>query len=57
MKWKEVSCNVDWPICFQQLKKQKHDDIDIDVWVFKEQGGPKIIFDYLSKKQKTLKED
>lgn len=51
-KWKEAQCSEEWPICIQQLKKYKHCDQEIDVWVLKEEGPPKFIKDYLIEKQR-----
>ena len=32
--WSELKCNIEWPICFQQLRKQKTNEEDLEVWVF-----------------------
>ena len=60
MGWKELQCNIEWPICFQQLRKQKTNEEDLEVWVFRDEGGPKMITDYLegrSRKSLKIKEE
>lgn len=40
-------CDPDWPICFQLLQKNKVEQLDSEIWVFKEDGPPRIIEGYL----------
>ena len=47
---------MEWPICFHQLRKHKTDDEDIEVWVFKDENGPRLISDYFDlRHRKTYK--
>ncbi len=56
----QITCDPKWPICHQQLQKNRVDQIDPDPWVLKEEGPPKIIENYLelmTKSQKIHRED
>lgn len=46
-KKNQINCDPTWPICHQQLQKNKIEQIDPDPWVFKEEGPPKFIQNYL----------
>lgn len=48
-------CNPEWPICYQLLQKNKVEQLDSEVWVFREDGPPKLIDNYLDSKLKGVK--
>jgi hypothetical protein len=48
-------CNPEWPICYQLLQKNKVEQLDSEVWIFKEDGPPKLIENYLDSKLKGVK--
>jgi hypothetical protein len=50
-----VYCNPEWPICYQLLQKNKIEQLDSDVWIFKEDGPPKMFENYLDSKLKGVK--
>lgn len=50
-----VMCSPKWPICHQLLQKNRVHQLESEVWVFKEEGGPRIIEGYLDVKRKSQK--
>lgn len=54
-KKNKMSCNPKWPICHEQLHRNKVQLIDPEPWVIKEEGPPRIIDNYLESKSKQTK--
>lgn len=38
-----VNCSPKWPICHQLLQKNRVHQLESEVWVFKEEGCPRVI--------------
>lgn len=54
-KYTQIPCNPKWPICHQQLQKNRIQQVDPEIWVFKEEGPPRMIENYLEAKIKGVK--
>jgi len=50
-----VKCSPKWPICHQLLQKNRVHQLESEIWVFKEEGGPRVIEGYLDAKLKNHK--
>ena len=54
-KPRKVQCNPKWTVCHQFLNNQKLRQQESPVWVFRQEGPPKMIKDYLDLKLKGQK--
>jgi hypothetical protein len=54
-KISNVYCSLEYPICYQLLQKNKVEQLDSEVWIFKADGPPTIIDNYLESKLKGVK--